>query len=87
MFRDLSWLFGRKVDPEKAYESAMVKYSEIAKRAFYKVCVEEGTNIPEGEKTELDWKNVEPRDRALFNLFQASVRDGMALERSINGES
>ena len=59
--------------------------NEIAKTAFYSVCVEEGCNIPEGEKFELepDYDSVLV-DYHMFDVMRQLVKDGMELYKSTN---
>ena len=58
------------------------KLRNLSKRAFYNVCVDEGCNIPEGEKTEPD-SQTDLFENSVFNLFVKAVRDGISLEKSL----
>lgn len=55
---------------------------ELAKMAFYDVVVEEGGNIPKGEKTVPDG-SFSDFSCNVWALFKENVRNGMELQKSI----
>jgi len=64
----------------KAYRIEEIK--DIGKRAFLNVCVEEGVNIPDGEKDYLE-RGCSNSDKELFEAMKMLIRNGMALEKSL----
>lgn len=61
------------------------RLEELNKMAFYDVCMETEVNIPEGEITYPE--KATQFEYQVYYMFKRAVKDGMALERSILGES
>lgn len=66
-------------------EISLDRLYELDKMAFYDVVVDEGGNIPEGEITYPE--KATQFEYQVYYMLKKVVKDGMALERSINGES
>lgn len=66
-------------------EISLDRLRELNKMAFYDVCIDEACNIPEGEITYPE--KATPFEYQVFYMLKEVVKDGMALERSILGES
>lgn len=66
-------------------EISLDRLRELNKMAFYDVCMDTEVNIPEGEITYPE--KATPFEYQVFYMLKEAVKDGMALERSILGES
>lgn len=80
-------MFGHKPkNKDRTYgEISLFRLNELSKMAFYDVVVDEGGNIPEGEITYPE--KATQFEYQVYYMFKMVVKDGMALERSILGES
>lgn len=66
-------------------EISLDRLNELNKMAFYDVRMDTEVNIPEGEITYPE--KASPFEYQVYYMFKRVVKDGMALERSILGES
>lgn len=66
-------------------EISLNRLEELNKMAFYDACMDTEVNIPEGEITYPE--KATQFEYQVYYMFKRAVKDGMALERSINGES
>lgn len=55
---------------------------ELAKMAFYDICIEEGCNIPKGQKTVPDG-HFSDLSCIIWEILKRTIRDGMELQKSI----
>ncbi len=78
----------RDMTEDELVNEMLERLSWISKRAFYAVCIEEGCNIPKGEKGYFDdGDKVDELDKQIFELMVKVTRDGMKLENSLVGRS
>ncbi len=64
---------------------SLEELNELSKMAFYDACVEYGCNIPEEyvSKTVPSEESYSKFEIAVWYLMKNTIRDGMALEKSI----